>query len=76
VSKSIFDGVPVTTTVDDSFLKKMMLQEGLSIVSKCTRCGAPIYGKTFISVDEAPLVKYSCYCHTAEKTLDDLKQTK
>jgi hypothetical protein len=34
----------------------------LSIISKCTDCGAPIYGAKTVKIDEEPVVKFSCDC--------------
>jgi len=45
--------------------KKFKLEpNSLMIVSRCTRCGSPIYGRAIIGPDEEPrkVVKRSCTC--------------
>lgn len=37
-------------------------EERLSVVGHCP-CGAPIYGKKTLAVQETPTVRFSCECH-------------
>ncbi len=58
--KSVLDHMPVH---DSTF--REAFNGGLCVVSECPTCGSPIYGKSKLLPDEAPIVKRSCKCHDA-----------
>ena len=85
-TKSVLDGVPVQ---EEGFpLRKSPQGESspappkerwrYEIVGQCHHCGSPIYGARcpMLTVDEEPLVKYSCSCWRGQKDITDLMQTK
>lgn len=60
--KSLLDRMEIKETVngvEQRWGAKNPLQ---TIVSSCPKCGAPIYGKATVLVDEVPTVKRTCSC--------------
>ena len=48
----------------------------LEVVSQCTHCGAPIYGRKEINPSDTPEIKYSCQCWRRQGSLVQEMHTK
>jgi hypothetical protein len=44
-------------------------EKKLGIISKCTKCGAPIYGSKTVKMDEELTLKFSCSCRFMSQVL-------
>jgi hypothetical protein len=75
--KSILDGVPID---DKAFPligeKNAEDNETIGIVSKCSLCGSPIYGPSYIRSNKEPVVRRTCNCQEKPKNFQDSTCTK
>jgi hypothetical protein len=50
--------------------------DSLVITGSCPHCGAMIYGKPVIKVDETPVIKYTCSCYRKPGVIEQIMETK
>lgn len=64
MSRSLLDNVPVREEKTFSLDGKSppSIERTLKIVSKCPKCGAPIYGDEHIWSTSEAVIKHTCNC--------------